>query len=114
MAATPEIPRQEVPQIQERTDEFIVPETLQQSTGVKVVQKNFTAQVKSDRGQPLIQTPPTQVISVTPPAPQITLTSWAKGSITSSLSWLGTFWIRVIKKAMHFGWKVEERQDVTN
>jgi len=106
MAGTPEIVRPEEPQVQEiKEAEFIVPETLNQS-GVKVVQKNFTAQVKNDQGQPLIQTPPTQVISVTPPANDTTLTNWSKGSITSSLTWLGAFWIRVIKKAIHFGWQV--------
>jgi hypothetical protein len=105
MASTPEIPRPEA-QIQEvKEAEFIVPETLQQS-GVKVVQKNFTAQVKGDKGQPLIQTPPAQVITVTPPTDDTTLTGWSKGPISSSLSWLGMFWIRVIKKALHFGWRI--------
>jgi len=105
MAATPEIPRPES-QVQEiKEAEFIVPENLQ-SSGVKVVQKNFTAQVKNDQGQPLIQTPPTQVITVTPPGDDATLTSWSKGSITSSLTWLGAFWIRVVKKALHFGWQI--------
>ena len=107
MAGTPEIPKPEQPQVQEvnKEAEFIVPETLQQS-GLKVVQKNFTAQVKDDKGQPLIQTPPTQVITVQPPADSKTLTSWSKGSIASSLTWLGMFWIRVIKKALHFGWQI--------
>src|SRR3990167_4264879 len=105
MAATPEIPRPE-PQVQEvKEAEFIVPETLKQS-GVKVVQKNFTAQVKDDHGQPIIQTPPTQVISVQPPADTTTLTTWSKGNITSSLTWLGAFWLRVLKKADHFGWQI--------
>lgn len=106
MAATPEIARGDATQVQERPEEFIVPETLQQSTGVKVVQKNFTAQVKADDGKPLIQTPPTQVIAVTPPATTTILTSWSKGNISSSLTWLGAFWLRIIKKAIHFGWKV--------
>ena len=105
MASTPEIPRPEA-QVQEiKEAEFIVPETLSQS-GVKVVPKNFAAQVKGDKGQPLIQTPPTQVITVQPPADTASLTNWSKGSIGSSLSWLGMFWIRVIKKALHFGWRV--------
>lgn len=106
MAATPEIQRPE-PQVQEinKEAEFIVPETLSRS-GVNVVQKNFTAQVKNDKGQPLIQTPPTQVITVTPPADSTTLTKWSKGSIASSLTWLGMFWIRVVKKALFFGWRV--------
>jgi len=107
MTATPELLKPEQPQIQEvnKEAEFIVPETLQQS-GVRVVQKNFTAQIRDNKGQPLIQTPPTQVITVQPPADDLTLITWSKGSITSSLTWLGAFWIRVIKKALYFGWQI--------
>lgn len=104
MAVSPEVEKAE-PQVQERKEEFIVDETLKQA-GVKVVQKNFTAQIKGDKGQPLIQTPPAQVITVSPPADTNTLDLWSKGSVSSSLTWLGTFWIRVIKKALHFGWKI--------
>lgn len=106
MAATPETLRPEVaPQIQERQEQFIVPENLQ-SSGVKAVQKTFTAQVKDDKGQAVIQTPPTQVVSVSPPYDQTTLTTQAKGSVTSSITWLSAFWLRVLKKALHFGWKI--------
>lgn len=105
MAATPEIPRQEVPQIQERKEEFVVPETIQ-SSGVKVVQKTFKSQVNDNSGKPLIKTPPTQVITVTPPSDTTSLTTWSKGNTSSSITWLGAFWLRVIKKAMHFGWKI--------
>lgn len=105
MPATPEILKTE-PQITERKEEFVIPETLQKKTGVQVVQKNFKTQIKNDNGQPLIQTPMTQVITIAPPADSATLAGWAKGSTFSSLSWLATFWIRIIKKAMLFGWKV--------
>lgn len=107
MAGSPEIlPRG--PQITEinKDAEFIVDENLQQKTGIQPVVKDFKAQVKSDDGVPLIQTPPTQVITVTPPADQTVLTSWSKGPITSSISWLGMFWLRIIKKAIHFGWQI--------
>ena len=106
---TPEIPIGE-PAVSEPKEEFIVDETLK-NTGVKVVQKNFTTQIKSDKGAPLVQTPPAQVITVTPPAPQPTLTTWAKGPITSSLTWLAAFWLLIIKKAFHFGWNVKEGQN---
>jgi hypothetical protein len=106
MAATPETLRPEVQEVSERQEEFIVPETLQ-SSGVKVVQKNFKAQVKDNKGQPVIQTPPAQVITtVQPPADTQTLTQQAKGDTTSSSTWLAVFWLRVIKKALHFGWQV--------
>lgn len=105
MPATPEIPRPEVPQITERQEEFIVPETLQQS-GVQVVQKNFKQQIKDDHGMPLVQTPPAKVITITPPSDTDTLIIQAKGDTTSSLTWLAAFWLRIIKKASLFGWKI--------
>jgi len=105
MAATPEVPRPGVQEVQERKEEFIVPETLQ-SSGIKVVQKNFKAQVKSDDGMPLVQTTPAQVITITPPVDDTSLLSWSKGNTSSSVTWLGAFWLRIIKKAMHFGWQI--------
>jgi hypothetical protein len=105
MAGTPENLQPEVPLVQERPEEFVIPETLKQS-GVQVVQKTFKAQVKDNKGQPLIQTLPTQVITVQPPYDQTTLTSQSKGSISSSLTWLAAFWLRIIKKALYFGWRV--------
>ncbi len=104
MAATPEILRPEVPPVQEHPEEF--PETIQQIAGAKVVQKNFKAQVNNDKGQAVIQTPPAQVITIQPPGDSVTLTQQAKGSATSSMTWLAAFWLRIIKKAMHFGWKI--------
>ena len=59
-----------------------------------------------DKGKPIIQTPPTQVITVTPPSDTTTLSKQAKGDTTSSLTWLAAFWLRIIKKAIHFGWKI--------
>ena len=117
MAATPETLRPEVPQVTERQEEFIVPENLQ-STGVQMVQKNFKAQVKDNKGNPVIQTPPTQVITtVQPPSDTVTLTQQAKGDTTSGATWLAAFWLRIIKKALHFGWRVvsgSESPPITN
>lgn len=109
MAATPETLKPQVPetpQVTEYQEEFIIPEKLQQSTGVQFQQKNFKAQVKDNSGKPLIQTPPTQVITITPPSDQGTLTQQAKGSKSLSITWLSSFWLRIIKKALHFGWKI--------
>ena len=111
MPATPETPRPENPSVVEHQEEFIVPETLQQKTGVQVVQKNFKAQVNDDHGMPLISTPPARVITVSPPETPAELENWAKGPITSSKTWLGAFWVRVIKKALFFGWKIIGKED---
>ena len=98
---------QEVPQIKEVNTEAEMPASEElTSIGSQPVIKNFTVQIKDDKGQSVIQTPPTQVITVQPPYDPTTLTKQSKGSITSSLTWLSAFWIRVIKKALHYGWQV--------
>lgn len=106
MPATAEIERNETQQIVEHAEEF--PETIQvSSSGAQVVQKNFKSQVSDDKGQPVIKTPPAQVItSISPPSDPQTLASQAKGSTTDSVTWLAAFWLRIIKKAIHFGWKI--------
>jgi hypothetical protein len=108
MPATPEVPKPNQSDVQEinKEAEFVVPETLRQNTGVQVVQKNFKSQIKDDHGQPFVQTPPTQVITVAPPADTEELEKWSKESIDSSKTWFGAFWIRVIKKALYFGWRI--------
>ena len=69
--------------------------------------------MQDDKGQPIIQTPPTSVVTVQPPYDDATLAAQAKGSVSSSATWLAAFWIRVIKKALHFGWKVVGGSNVT-
>ncbi len=80
-----------------------IPEDIERK-GVRPTKSQFTAQVKH-KGKHLIQTPATKV-TIKLPADQGSLSSWSKGPITSSLTWLATFWLRMIKKAKHFGWKI--------
>ena len=87
--------------VQPTTETPQIPETAQRA-GVTTPLTEFTAQVKDNNGQDVIQ-PTAQTLEV--PADNVTLTSWAKGSITSSLTWFGAFWLRIIKKAVHFGWR---------
>jgi hypothetical protein len=112
MAGTPEVqkPVQPEPQETNREADFVVPETLQQRTGVQVVQKNFNAQATGNSGQPPSQTPPAQVVTIQPPADDSNLKSWSKGPVTSAKTWLGGFWIRIIKKAMYLGWRILRRE----
>lgn len=104
MSPAVEIEKTETPLVVEHAEEF--PETIQHSTGAQVVQKNFTAQVTDNQGQPVIQTPPTQVITIQPPADPQTLTTQAKGDTSSASTWNKASWLRVIKKALHFGWRI--------
>ena len=105
MAATPEKEHPTL-QIKETQEEFIVPETLQKTTGISPVQKHFTAQVSDDKGQPIIQTPSPSVISVAPPFGSVVLKQKSKGKIGEAITWLAVFWLRVLKKAAYFGWNV--------
>ena len=105
MAATPETIRPDVPPIVEHQEEFIVPENLQSS--MQPVQKTFKSQIQDDKGKPIIQTPPNQIITVKLPYNQTTLIAQAKGSVSSSLTWLSAFWIRIIKKAIYFKWSIQ-------
>lgn len=106
MAATPETLQPETPQVIEHPEEF--PETIQMnSSGAQVVQKNFKSQLSDSQGAPIIQTPPTQVVTtINPPSDTATLTTKSKGKITESATWLALFWLRIIKKAIFFGWRI--------
>ncbi len=90
--------------VTERADEFELPSHLE-DTGIKTVETAVKARVK-DKGQHLIQTPATKQVTINIPTGQTTISTWAKGKTANSLTWLGTYWLRMIKKAKHFGWKV--------
>lgn len=83
-----------------------MPQAIENKSGVQVVPSNFTAQV-TDGNTPLIQTPQNQVVTITIPSDQNSLTQNAKkGNILDALTWHATYWLRIVKKAMHFGWKI--------
>jgi hypothetical protein len=106
MSVTAEIEKNEAPVVTEHPEEF--PETIQQvASGAQVVQKNFKTQVTNDQGTPIIQTPPTQVVTtIQPPSDQETLLQQSKGDTTNAITWLAAFWLRIIKKALYFGWRI--------
>lgn len=85
-----------------------VAEDIEKKEGVRPRPHDFTAQVKQN-GKPLIQTPQTKKVTIKLPADQTQLTTWSKGKSTESLTWMAKFWLRVLKKATHFGWSVVKR-----
>ncbi len=105
MAVTPERePKPAVPEeVTERPVE--VPPEVERA-GAQAVPTQFTAQVTDDAGQQLIQAPATQVITIQIPAAQSQLEDWSHGSPADSLTWFALFWLRMIKKALHFGWRI--------
>lgn len=90
--------------------EEISPLTIERKEVVQPRSTQFTQQVVSDDGQNLISTPQTQTITIQLPADQPQLKQAAKGSINDSLTWFASFWLRIFKKAIHFGWKVTRKK----
>lgn len=105
MAISPEREAQTTPEgVQERPETFEVPPEIERE--VTTPQSQVTAQVTDDSGQPLIDTPQTKKVSIQLPTDQAQLSEWSHGEPAKSLTWFGTFWLRIIKKALHFGWKI--------
>ena len=98
----------QVPEGVEQREEELPKETqvLVQEVGGQTVPSQVTAQVVDDTGKQLIQTPATQVVTITIPTSQQQLDDWSKGSPSESLTWFAFFWLRLIKKAIHFGWRI--------
>jgi hypothetical protein len=92
-----------------RPEGVAIPEDIEKKEGVQPRPTQFTAQVRDDQGHPLFQTPQTKTVSIQLPSDQTTLASWAKGPVVDSLTWLGKFWLRIVKKATHFGWRLVKK-----
>lgn len=106
---TPKVPEG----VKQREEEMPEPTPELQEMGVTSVPTQVTAQVVDDTtGKPLIQTPATQVVTITIPASQQQLDDWSKGSPSESLTWYAFFWLRLIKKAIHFGWRIVTKATV--
>lgn len=96
-------------EIEERAEE-LPPEVEAIEAGVQTTQVQPSTQVPTDdSGKPLVQSQTTQALTVNIPAAQQQLSDWSKGSPAQSLTWFATFWLRIIKKALHFGWKIVTR-----
>ena len=87
-AESPELEVKAVP------EEIKLPKHLSEAQATEVA---FKANVKGDDGSVLTQ-PSGSGATFNPPANTKTLISWAKGPIEAALTWLGAFWLRMIKK----------------
>jgi len=92
-------------EVQEVLDTPEIPVHIEQG-GVTSVPANFTAQVHDQSGNKLITTPAKKVITIEIPATQEALEDWAQGPIENSLTWYAVFWLRLLKKALLYGWRV--------
>jgi len=109
MTSTPEIEKPvSTPQegvVKEIPETPEIPTNLQEQ-GVVARPTQMTTPVADDTGKTLIQTPATQTVTITIPSSQQQLADWSKGSPSNSLTWFAFFWLRMIKKALHYGWRI--------
>ena len=89
----------------EKKEDFEVPKSLKKE-GIEAVETAYKARVKDDKGQNLTQSPSNTAVAIQIPYNDAALQAKSKGSIKDSLTWLALFWLRVAKKAFHFGKKV--------
>ncbi len=90
----------------EETPETPNPLTIERKEVATPTPSQFTAQVTDDNGQDIVSAPATKTVTIAVPTDQGTLVSVSKGSAEESKTWWAAFWIRIIKKALHFGWQI--------
>ena len=87
------------------SENIAVPESLERS-GVSSSQASPMASViTDDQGNPLIQ-PTLQTPTITLPADDAHLNTQAKGNASNASTWRAVYWLRQIKRALKFGWKI--------
>jgi hypothetical protein len=92
-----------------------VPAQIEQ--GVPTTPQQQIQQVMQDQSQTPAPAPAANVVTITIPADPQQLADWSKGEPSESLTWYATFWIRMIKKAIHFGWRVvtgQQQQQISH
>ncbi|EKE05732.1 MAG: hypothetical protein ACD_19C00182G0060 [uncultured bacterium] len=74
---------------------------------VTPVPTQFKAQVTDNQGNPIISTPETiKADIIIPEVNKETLEVKIKGDTEESSVWSAGYWLRILKKAIYFGWKV--------
>lgn len=87
-----------------------IPKHIEAHEGVQVVsqQPSATAIIVDPAQNQSKQTDDSVVISL--PSDQQTLQQQVKkGNIKDALTWMAVFWLRMVKKATYFGWRVEQK-----
>jgi len=97
--------------VEVRAEQMEIPPEIERATGAKPTQYKPPKPPTDDSGQPMVQPADDQKSSVIIPASQSQLTTMSKGDPDDSSTWFGKFWLRMIQKAMHFGWRVFLRKE---
>lgn len=101
------LPEREPRKNQYENPEEASPLTIERKEVVTPIPSQFKAQVTDDNGNPIISTPQTQKADIViPEVSKEVLEVMAKGNTEEASVWSATYWIRIFKKAIYFGWKV--------
>lgn len=102
----PIVPEREPHKSVQEFQEDASPLRIEKKEVVTPVPSQFTQKVTDDSGQVLTQSPKTKTVAITLPKDQEQLKNLSKGKITESITWFAAYWLRMIKKAVHFGWQI--------
>lgn len=102
----PAFPEKEIKLRVEEREEEASPLIIERKEVVTPIPVQFNKQITDDKGQSLVQSPATQSVTITLPSDRSQLTTLAKGSVSDSITWFASFWLRMIKKAIRFGWRL--------
>ena len=92
-------------EIKEIPDQPEIPPKLTQETGIKAVERAIGANVKDGRAD-VIQSPETRQFTLQIPDVREKMEKLSKQSVGDSSTWFGAYFVRMIKKALYFGWKI--------
>jgi len=90
-------------------DEVEIPEDLrkiEKKEEIQTTKTQFTAQVSDDSGVPMTESPVTKVASIEIPESEEALKAFSEGNTEEARTWWGATFLRMIKKALHFGWNI--------
>jgi hypothetical protein len=106
MAVGPEV--EQKPRVTEILEEMTPIEKTELGEADKIVSTPADSgnQAVNASVQPQVQPPANPAPSVQIPADPATLATASQGSADDALTWFATFWIRMVKKATHFGWNI--------
>lgn len=92
------------PEVMQYPEQIEIPAYIEKG-GVQPV-PNHPASLQDPQSGVTVAQNMTMQPAVVIPADQQTLRTWSKGSPSSSQTWLGVFWERVVKRALLLGRKV--------
>lgn len=100
------VEREVVPKdVELRPEQIEVPEHIEKA-GVQPTQTQFQQRVQDDDGTDLVQSPAISVPTIEIPNSEAELEQMSKKKPTEASTWFGIYWLRMIRKALHYGWKV--------